>query len=67
MTLVMMLLTGLLIWRDWPVWTLPLANVVVCLGTVWIGPRMPKGPSVNRKIRLPGSRFYPPLTEQATG
>jgi len=59
-TLILLLVIGLLVWQEMPWWTYTLANVVVCLGAVWIGPRMPQGPRVNRKVRLPGSRFYPP-------
>jgi NADH-quinone oxidoreductase subunit H len=64
LVLVMMLVTGLLVWAEAPVWSYTIANVVLCLGAAWVGPKLPKGPDVNRRVRLPGSRFYPPLAEQ---
>jgi NADH-quinone oxidoreductase subunit H len=59
--LVTVLATTILIWQDAPLWLYTLTNVAIALGAAWIGPKLPQGPSVNRKIRLPGSRFYPPL------
>ena len=68
-SLILMLLTGLLVavqpegfsktaWH----WTMLLANVLVFAGAMVIGPMLPKGPPVNRRVKLEGSRFSPPET-----
>lgn len=59
--LVMLLVTGLCVWLRLPIWTYTIANIVVAIAAALIGPRLPQGPAVNRKVRLAGSRFYPPL------
>lgn len=64
--LVSMLLVGLLVYLDPPllgVWFLAV-NVAVCGGAMFLGPMLPKGPAINRKVGLEGSRFSPP-TEPA--
>ncbi|MEX0654024.1 MAG: complex I subunit 1 family protein [Phycisphaeraceae bacterium] len=71
MTIVMLLITGVLVFADGQVeGGLPLlglwlfvANAIVALGVMFLGPMLPQGPSVNRRVRLEGSRFYPPLPE----
>lgn len=78
MMLVAMLIVGLLVWLDGVmsrgegdglplgigVWFLA-ANIVVTLGAMFIGPMLPKGPPVNRRIGLDGSRFSPPVNPDA--
>jgi NADH-quinone oxidoreductase subunit H len=65
-TLVLLLMTGLLtalkpagvaphVWN----WTMLGANVLTFVGMMTVGPLMPKGPPVNRRIGLEGSRFSP--------
>jgi len=61
LTLTLVLVTTILIWQEAPLWLYTVANIAVLLAGAWIGPKLPKGPSVNRKLRMPGSRFYPPL------
>ncbi|MFW6059902.1 MAG: complex I subunit 1/NuoH family protein [Phycisphaeraceae bacterium] len=70
-TLVMLLVTTMLVFID-KMWGLPMlglsfliANVLVALGAALIGPRLPAGPPVNRRIPLEGSRFNPPRPEPA--
>jgi NADH-quinone oxidoreductase subunit H len=58
-TLVMLLVSGVLVFLDpWglKLWLL-VANVVVGVGAAWVGPKLPQGPPVNRRVKLPGSRF----------
>jgi len=76
MMLVAMLIVGLLVWLDVVmsrgqgnglplgigVWFLA-TNLVVGVGAMLIGPHMPKGPPVNRRVPLEGSRFSPPPPE----
>jgi len=66
LTLAMVLVTTLLIYLEAPLWNYTIANLLVLAIGAWIGPKLPQGPSVNRKVRLPGSRFHPPLDEHAT-
>jgi NADH-quinone oxidoreductase subunit H len=67
-TLAVMLATGILIFvkvdpiRFW--WVYTLTNIVVGVTAAGIAPHLP-GPSVNRRIRLAGSRFYPPVDPEA--
>jgi len=62
-TLAVMVGTGLLVFMKFDVatywWMYTLLNVVVAVGAAAIAPYMP-GKSVNRRIPLAGSRFYPP-------
>ncbi|MFA9480420.1 NADH-quinone oxidoreductase subunit H [Phycisphaerales bacterium AB-hyl4] len=71
MVIIMLLLTGALVFANntmadglplFGLW-LFVANVVVGLATMFLGPKLPQGPSMNRRVRLEGSRFYPPLPE----
>ena len=58
-TITMMLLTGFMVFlrvQHW--WWYSLANVAVAIGAAAIGPMLPAD-SVNRRVRLAGSRFYP--------
>jgi len=66
-TLVLLMLTGILTAlrpenvpkHHWN-WTMLAANILTFAGVMVIGPLMPKGPPVNRRIALEGSRFNPP-------
>jgi NADH-quinone oxidoreductase subunit H len=58
-TIFMLLVTGVMVFLDAPAWSYFFANVAVTVGAMVIGPMLPKGPSVNRKIPLKGSRFSP--------
>jgi len=68
-SLVLMLLTGLLVAMqpenvskaNWQ-WTMLAANVLTFVGIMIVGPLLPKGPPVNRRITLEGSRFSGPET-----
>ena len=60
-TLVLLLASGVLVASNiayW--WTYLLANLAVAVGAAIIGPWIPKGAEVNRKVELAGSRFNPP-------
>jgi NADH-quinone oxidoreductase subunit H len=65
-TLAMLLITGLVIFirpidvqpQHW-YWMLTVANVAVVLALLVLGPRVPAGPPVNRRVGLAGSRFSP--------
>lgn len=63
-TLLMLLLTGAVVYLKWTPWVLLLANVLVLVGMVIISPMIPQGPAVNRRIGLPGSRFSPPVATE---
>ncbi|MEM1109740.1 MAG: complex I subunit 1 family protein [Planctomycetota bacterium] len=59
--LLMLLLSGLIVFIDPPaqkVWLFG-ANVVLLVVGMFVGPRLPQGPPVNRKIPLAGSRYSP--------
>jgi NADH-quinone oxidoreductase subunit H len=59
--LVMLLLSSLVVFLDLPMpklWLLG-CNVVLLLIGIFVGPRMPQGPPVNRRVPLAGSRFSP--------
>ena len=63
--LVMLLVVGVMVYLDIESWFAYLtANVVVGVGAAIIGPMLPQGPAVNRKVPLKGSRFSP-LVEPA--
>ncbi|MEM1444921.1 MAG: complex I subunit 1 family protein [Planctomycetota bacterium] len=58
--LAMLLVVGVMVYlgiEGW--WWYTLANVVVGVGGAVIGPMLPSGPAVNRKVPLEGSRFSP--------
>lgn len=65
-TLLMLLVTGILVYLDlagptagvWN-WSLLAVNIVVLLGAAVIGPLLPQGPPTNRRVGLEGSRFSP--------
>lgn len=67
-TIIMLLVTGMLVFLEPPMMKLWLfgANVVVAVGAAVIGPMLPQGPRVNRRIPLEGSRFSPPAKAAAT-
>ena len=59
--LVMLLLSSFVVYLDPPLPKLWLfgCNVVLLLIGVYVGPRLPQGPPVNRRVPLEGSRFSP--------
>jgi NADH-quinone oxidoreductase subunit H len=59
-TLVMLLASGLIVFFDGSPWLHLVANVAVLVGMVILGPMVPAGPPVNRRVPLEGSRFSPP-------
>ncbi|MBB6430987.1 complex I subunit 1/NuoH family protein [Algisphaera agarilytica] len=65
--LLMLLLSGFIIFLDLPAekFWLFVANIVLLLVGMFVGPRLPQGPPVNRRIPLAGSR-YSPLESEAT-
>ncbi len=66
LTVAVMLVSGVLVYLKWNTWWMfCLANLAVAVCGAALAPHMPKGPAVNRKVRLAGSRFYPPLAETA--
>ncbi len=59
-TLVILLATGTLVYWQASAWTYLIANIVIAVVAAVIGPMVPQGAPVNRKVKLPGSRFNPP-------
>lgn len=59
--LLMLLMSGLIIYLDpaSPKLWLFIANVLLVLVGVFVSPRLPQGPPVNRKVPLAGSRYSP--------
>ena len=58
--IVMMVVVGFMTWldlREW--WMFALVNIAVAVAAAVIGPMLPSGPPVNRKVPLAGSRFSP--------
>ncbi len=63
--LVMLLASGFIVFLHPPaekLWLLG-ANIIVALAAAVIGPRLPQGPAVNRRVRLEGSRFSGPVPD----
>ncbi|MFP4224844.1 MAG: complex I subunit 1/NuoH family protein [Phycisphaeraceae bacterium] len=58
--IILLLVTGVLVFFDLPSWTFTLANLAVLFGAMFIAPLLPVGPPINRRIPLAGSRFSPP-------
>jgi NADH-quinone oxidoreductase subunit H len=58
-TLVLLLLAALVETMGWSKWTLLAGNVAIFAGLMVVGPLIPTGPPVNRKVALRGSRFSP--------
>jgi NADH-quinone oxidoreductase subunit H len=58
-TLVLLLLTGFIVAAGASLWWCVLANVIVVAMWLVVGPRVPAGPPVNRRVPLAGSRFCP--------
>jgi len=73
-TLTLLLLTGLLTAlkpehvapQTWN-WTMLGANALTVVLILVVGPMLPKGPAVNRRIGLEGSRFSPPVSQEVVG
>lgn len=65
-SLVLLLATGVIQFFHLSPWLYLAANAVVFLGTMVVGPMLPQGPAVNRRVPLAGSRFSP-LIEPAKG
>lgn len=68
-TLCIMVLSGVIVFLDLPQRWLEaalflLANIGVAIGAATIGPMLPKGPAVNRRVALAGSRFSPLVEPQ---
>ncbi len=61
--MVMLLVSALVIYLDltpgWTKVTLLLSNLIVGGGAMFLGPHLPQGPPVNRKLPLEGSRYSP--------
>jgi len=60
MSLVLLLITGVMVYyhvHGW--WWYCIANLLVLAGGAVLGPVVPQGPAVNRKVGLAGSRFSP--------
>ncbi|HEX7010043.1 MAG TPA: complex I subunit 1 family protein [Phycisphaeraceae bacterium] len=68
--LVVLLAAGVVVFvlgdEPWVRLALLAANVVVGVGAMVVGPMLPQGPPVNRRVPLAGSRFNPPPAEAAT-
>ena len=61
MMLLMLLLSSLVIYLrpEWPKFWLFVCNLVLIAVGIFVGPRLPQGPPVNRRIPLAGSRYSP--------
>ena len=66
LTIVMLLVVGVLVYLDAPLWAYPVANVAVAVAAALVAPMLPKGPPVNRRVPLRGSRFSPLPSEAET-
>ena len=58
--ILMLLLSALIVYLDVSPWWHLAANALVFLAAAFLGSKLPPGPAVNRRVRLEGSRFYPP-------
>jgi len=58
-TLALLLLTGFVIAAGGSLWWCLPMNLIVIAGWVFVGPRVPSGPPVNRRVPMAGSRFCP--------
>jgi hypothetical protein len=64
-SLALLLMSGLVVYMRWhPIWMLA-GNVLIFVITMVVGPLIPAGPPVNRRVGLPGSRFSPPKPVEA--
>lgn len=61
--LLVLLVIGTLVYLQMPKWTYLLANIAVTAAALFISPMLPKGPNINRRLPLEGSRFYPPQSD----
>ena len=59
LTIVMLLVVGVLVYLDAPLWAYPVANAAVAVVAAVVTPMLPSGPPVNRRVALRGSRFSP--------
>ena len=59
-TIVTLLVSGVLVFLKMPLYSHLIANVVIAAAVLAIRPLVPKGPPVNRRVALAGSRFSPP-------
>lgn len=58
--LLLLVATGVVVWLKLSLWVLLGANVLAALIVLGIGPLIPEGAPVNRRVPLEGSRFSPP-------
>lgn len=61
-TLLMLVGTGLMVFFKASPWWALVVNGVALAAMIVIGPKLPSGPPVNRRVGLEGSRFSPPKT-----
>ena len=67
LTIAMLLVVGVLVYVDAPLWAYPVANVAMAVVAAVVGPMLPSGPPVNRRVPLRGSRFSPLPSEAEAG
>lgn len=61
-TVLMLLASAAIVFLDVGPWCHLATNAVMFLAAAFLGSKLPHGAAVNRRVRLAGSRFYPPLT-----
>jgi NADH-quinone oxidoreductase subunit H len=64
-SLALLLVSGLVVYYRASPWWFLAGNVGVFVVTMLVGPLIPAGPPVNRRVGLPGSRFSPPKPVEA--
>ncbi|MCX5658239.1 MAG: NADH-quinone oxidoreductase subunit H [Planctomycetota bacterium] len=67
MTLILLLASGVIVYLRLSPWYFLLANIAVFVGGLFVGPLLPQGPPVNRRVPLAGSRFSPLVEVAAKG
>ena len=56
-TLVLLIVEAVLVFAGTNLWWMLIANAAVLVGAALVGPLLPQGPPVNRRVPLAGSRF----------
>ena len=66
LTIVMLLVVGVLVYLDAPLWAYPVANAAVAVAAAVVTPMLPSGPPVNRRVARQRAEARAPQSDAET-